>query len=339
MNITEFAQLAGVSKAAVSRYFNGGYLSAEKKAQIEAAIAQTGYHPSATAQTLRTGQTRQVGVVLPSLGSERCAQMTEGMAPVLEQAGYQLLLLPCAGDHRREAAALELLQQGRVDGLLFIATTFSREHRQILDVLKAPIVLLGQQYPGQSSISHDDLGAAKAMTRLLLNQGRTIPAFIGVTLQDRAAGAARRRGFEEAVREAELTVPQARMLFAQSTMESGFQQARRLFTQPGPRPDCLLCATDAVALGAMEYCRSAGLQIPEDVMVASIGDSRPGRTAGLTSAHLHDRTAGRRAAALLLEQLQDPKASPRSEVLGFECCPRATTGSLEPLDPKYFWTD
>ena len=27
MNITEFAKAAGVSKAAVSRYFNGGYLS------------------------------------------------------------------------------------------------------------------------------------------------------------------------------------------------------------------------------------------------------------------------------------------------------------------------
>ena len=32
MNITEFAAYAGVSKAAVSRFFNGGYLSAEKKA-------------------------------------------------------------------------------------------------------------------------------------------------------------------------------------------------------------------------------------------------------------------------------------------------------------------
>ena len=43
MNITAFAQYAGVSKAAVSRYFNGGYLSAEKRAQIAAAVEATGY--------------------------------------------------------------------------------------------------------------------------------------------------------------------------------------------------------------------------------------------------------------------------------------------------------
>lgn len=46
MNITEFARIAGVSKAAVSRYFNGGYLSEEKRAQIAAAQKATGYRPS-----------------------------------------------------------------------------------------------------------------------------------------------------------------------------------------------------------------------------------------------------------------------------------------------------
>ena len=41
MNITEFAAYAGVSKAAVSRFFNGGYLSAEKKAAIAKAVCWT----------------------------------------------------------------------------------------------------------------------------------------------------------------------------------------------------------------------------------------------------------------------------------------------------------
>ena len=58
MNITAFAQYAGVSKAAVSRYFNGGYLSAEKRAQIAAAVEATGYRPSMQAQMLRTRRTK-----------------------------------------------------------------------------------------------------------------------------------------------------------------------------------------------------------------------------------------------------------------------------------------
>ncbi len=339
MNITEFARLAGVSKASVSRYFNGGYLSNEKREQIEAAIARTGYQPSAQAQMLRTRRTRQVALVLPRLTSERCAAMAQGVTEALAGGDYQLQLLPTEGDARRELAALELLAQGRVDGLIWVASVITREHKAMLDGLKRPLVLLGQQHPGCSSVCWDDLGAAKAVTAAMVAGGRTTPALLGGTLQDRAAGAARRRGFEEAVREAGLAVPQSRMLFAQFTMDSGFQQARRLFTGVGPAPDCILCATDAIALGALEYCRSAGLRVPEDVMLAALGDSRPGRLAGLTSARLDFRLGGSRAAARLLELLEDQDSPPRSETLGFELRERASTGTETPLDAADYWSD
>ena len=104
MNITEFAQYAGVSKAAVSRYFNGGYLSADKRAVIEAAVEVTGYHPSAQAQMLRTRRTRQVGVILPKLSSDSCPRIVEGIGSVLEESGYQLLLINTANDKVKEYA-------------------------------------------------------------------------------------------------------------------------------------------------------------------------------------------------------------------------------------------
>ncbi len=42
MNISEIAKLAGVSSAAVSRYFNNGYISEEKKEAIRKVVEQTG---------------------------------------------------------------------------------------------------------------------------------------------------------------------------------------------------------------------------------------------------------------------------------------------------------
>ena len=55
MNISEFAEYAGVSKSAVSRYFNNGYLSVDKREKIEKAIEETGYSPSFSAQAIRRG--------------------------------------------------------------------------------------------------------------------------------------------------------------------------------------------------------------------------------------------------------------------------------------------
>ena len=105
MNITAFAQYAGVSKAAVSRYFNGGYLSAEKRAQIAAAVEATGYRPSMQAQMLRTRRTRQIGVIMPRLSSESCARMVEGISRVLDDQNYQLLLITLY--HQDENKAIE----------------------------------------------------------------------------------------------------------------------------------------------------------------------------------------------------------------------------------------
>ena len=281
MNITEFAAYAGVSKAAVSRYFNNGYLSADKRAAIEKAVAETGYRPSMQAQMMRTRRTRQIGVIMPKLSSESCARMVEGISRVLDEQGYQLLLVNTANENEREVKALDTLRHDAVDGIILIATFFTPEHQAVLDSLKIPVVILGQQYGGYSSVYHDDFGAARAATAHMLEKGRRAPGFLGATMLDMAVGQA-----------------------------------------------CLFCATDTIAIGALQYCRSHGLRVPEDIMIAAVGDSRAGRVAyvPLTSVHLHYRTAGDKAARLLLEMLADPHTKPRGLQLSWELKCRASTG-------------
>lgn len=327
MNITEFAQYAGVSKAAVSRYFNGGYLSAEKRAQIEAAVEATGYRPSMQAQMLRTRRTRQVGVILPKLSSDSCPRMVEGIGSVLEESGYQLLLINTANDTKKELQALDTLRQHTVDGIILIAALYTPEHKALLEHLHVPIVILGQNFPGCCSVYHDDAGAAQSATAHMLAKGRRAPGYIGVTLLDKCAGQQRRAGFEAALKAAGLPLHPERMAVAKFSQESGYEQTAKLLER-SLHIDCLFCATDAIALGAMQYCREHGIRIPEDVMIASVGDSKVGRNAfvPLTSAHLHYKTAGRDAAALLMDLLADPHAVPRSQMLGFELMERESTG-------------
>ena len=270
MNITAFAQYAGVSKAAVSRYFNGGYLSAEKRAQIAAAVEATGYRPSMQAQMLRTRRTRQIGVIMPRLSSESCARMVEGISRVLDDQNYQLLLINTANDNTREVRALDTLRHDTVDGIILIATMFTPEHHAVLQSLHVPVVIVGQQYPGFSCVFHDDFGAAQAATAHMLQKGRRKPGYLGVT--------------------------------------------------------------DSIALGALQYCRSHSLRVPEDIMIAAVGDNRIGRVAyvPLTSAHLHYRTAGDKAARLLLDMLADPHAEPQMIKLDYELKCRASTGDDNP---------
>ena len=102
MNISEIAKMAGVSNAAVSRYLNNGYLSEEKRAVIRRVIEETGYRPSAQAQTLRTGQTKTVGVILPRIDSFSIGSVMTGIDATLERKGFRLLLADTHNDPAKE---------------------------------------------------------------------------------------------------------------------------------------------------------------------------------------------------------------------------------------------
>ena len=116
MNISEFAKAAGVSKSAVSRYFNDGYLSEEKRRQIEQALEKTGYVPDLSARSVKTRVTKLIGVIMPKLSSESCARVTEGISEVLRAEGYQLLLVNTSNDERREIDSLRAqLEEAKAD--------------------------------------------------------------------------------------------------------------------------------------------------------------------------------------------------------------------------------
>lgn len=329
MNISQFAKEAGVSVSAVSRYFNNGYLADDKRARIEEALERTGYVPSYSARTVRTKVTKLVGVILPKLSSESIAHVTEGIGEVLGKEGFELLLVNTANDYNREISSLELFRTNRVDGVILLASVFTDLHRSLLKKMRVPTVIVGQKLKGFNCVCHNDLGAAYSMTRLMLDKGAKIPAFIGANPDDAAAGRDRREGFEKAVREAGLTADPALCEIAQFSMDSGYEKAARLFAGK-KKPDCIFCATDNIAAGAMLYCRENGIRIPEDVMIAGVGDSRIGKVlyVPLSSAHLHYKTAGTEGANMLLAQLKSGSGVNRIMQLEYDIVERESTNRI-----------
>ena len=152
MTINEIAEMAGVSRATVSRYLNQGYVSQEKRERIREAIEKTGYQPSSQAQTLRTKKTKLVGVILPKISSDTVSRMVAGISDVLSKRGYQLLLANTNNDTEEELKYLNLFKDNQVDGILFIATIFSHRHKKILKEYRVPVVILGQRLDGFSCV-------------------------------------------------------------------------------------------------------------------------------------------------------------------------------------------
>ncbi len=326
MNINDIAKLAGVSKSAVSRYLNNGYLSAEKQKQIELVIRQTGYKPSTQARLMRSKKSKFIGVVIPKIHSESVSRMVAGISEVLADAGFQLLLANTANNPEREVAYLDSFRENSVDGIIFIATIFTPSIKAVLKSISIPLVIMGQQLDGFSCVCHDDARAAHDLTALMLSKGRRYPGYLGVTPRDIAAGQHRRDGFLQALSEYGIPAKNADMRIADFTIRSGYEQTRELLACR-PKIDCLFCATDSIAAGAVQYLREAQKTVPGDLILTGFGDSGISSvlTTSLTTAHIYYKTAGETAAKLLLDYLRQENTARQSIQLGYEIIEREST--------------
>lgn len=320
MNIAEIARRAGVSSAAVSRYFNHGYISEEKRDRIRQVVEETGYRPSLQAQTLRTRKTRLIGVILPKIDSAAAiGSMVAGILSVLNEKGYQLLLADTQNNPKKELEYLSVFNEKQVDGVIFIATVLGNAHKKALKNMQVPVVLAGQLLSGFFCVYHDDYHAFYDMTRLILEKERRRLGFISVFHQDKAAGLDRYRGYCHAVREAGLEELESHYVIADFTMESGYEKAKELLESWGDL-DGILCATDSIAIGAMQYLKERGIRIPGEIMVTGHGDSVLSRVVepALTTIRYSYEESGRLAASILLEILEKGESPMKEVKMGYE---------------------
>lgn len=319
MTINEIAELAGVSRATVSRYLNQGYISAEKKEAVRKVIEETGFVPSSNAQTLRTKKTKLIGVILPKINSDSISRMVAGITSVLGTQGYQVLLANTDNNEKKEVEFLQLFQEHRVDGVILIATIFSKEHKKALKDLKVPVVIMGQYLSGYSCVYHDDMGAAEAVTDLMVKAGGKVFGFLGTTNRDEAVGQGRKKGFLLSLKKAKISVSAEDMKEAAFSSESGYEMTRELLEQ-NPKIDSLFCATDNIAIGAIECLREMKKRIPEDIQVIGFGDSKVARviTPRLTTVHLAYMTSGEEAARMILDVLGQKETAKREIKMGYQ---------------------
>ena len=324
MTIKEIAGLAGVSSAAVSRYLNGGYISEEKKERIRKVIEETGYHPSAQARILRTKRACLVGVVVPKINSESISRVTAGIGQVLSSRGYQMLLASTDNRPEKEIQYLKLFENYPVDGIILIGTVITAEHRKFLKNAKVPVVVVGQYTKYANCIYHDDYGAGKAMGKLAasLNQrsGGGHIAYIGVTREDKAAGAAREDGFRAGLKSAGIELDGDYVRLSEFRTDSGYNAVLALLEEKDDI-DIISCATDTIAAGAIEALHAYEKRgmAHRRVTVTGFGDNQllKAVSGGIPTIHFGYKTSGIRSAELLLDVIERGEKIPIEMKLGF----------------------
>ncbi len=308
VTMKEIARLANVSSATVSRVLNNsGYVSDDVRKRILKIIDETGYIPSEHAKALRTKQSNVIGVILPKLSTETASRIVNGISEELAKHSYQILLTNTNLDPKKEIEYVKLLKSKQVDGIILLATNRGEDLLNEINKLQIPFVATGQEIEGVPSVINNNFHAAKEITNLLIEKGHRNIAFIGVDEADYEVGHKRKAGYLAALEENQLPVVDEWIAKAEFTIESGYTAAKEIFNASSEKPTAIIAVTDRLAIGAMEYLKEQGLNVPSDVALTGMGASDLSKYVHpkLTTIDFLSEHTGAEAARTLLRILQE----------------------------------
>jgi DNA-binding LacI/PurR family transcriptional regulator len=322
--LEDVAARAGVSRATVSRVVNGSpNVSDAVRHAVEAAIDEMGYSPNRAARSLAAARSETIALVVsePSVrlfADPFFAGTTLGVTRALTGSRYQLVLLMTSAEDDRDRIERHLVRGGADGALLLSARADDPLARHLADA-GIRCVVAGRP-PADADVGYVDAdnagGAQRAVAHLLARGCRTVGTVTGPA--DMVPGAARRAGWEMALRDAGATAD-AELAAAADFTRAGGDAATRSLLARRPDVDGLFVASDLMALGALDALRAAGRRVPDDVAVVGFDDTELARSSDppLTTVRQPIEQLGAEMARLLIAQL-DEDAPPAGVVLRTE---------------------
>jgi LacI family transcriptional regulator len=266
------------------------------------AADELGYRPSELARALVRRTSRIVGVLVGDIVDPYFAEIARGVEDVATSVGH--LTMVCNTERRPEAelAHLDVLRDYHPAGVVFASSgsesSALREAVADIQEFGTAVVTLATRDLDCPSVLVDNRAAAREATEHLLSLGHRRIAFVEGPAH---AGGERLEGFRAAIDAA---------------------GAEAVVLSEHPLPDAILGVDDDVAISVLTALRRAGVDVPGEVSVAGIGDTRPARLVDLTTVALPLHELGELAARVILEGAEGDVVLPHRLVRRATTAPR-----------------
>ncbi len=325
----DVALLAGVSVQTVSYVVNSSpVITAETRLRVQQAIEQLDYHLDATAQSLRSGKSKVIGLLIPDFDNPHHIQIIKGVQEVLNAHDYTLVLSTTEFKPERERKILTALSHQTLAGLIVTMSSveLSRHELDRLQRMGKPIVSI---YPwGQTMdtvVGRWDKGAEQMMDYLTSLGHKRIGLIHGVFQP--FLGMERIEAYQKYLDKAGIPYDERLVVHCGSSYQCGFEATEELLAIK-PRPTAILGINDVMAFAAIQAILRKGLRVPEDISVAGFDDIELSSlvTPALTTVRVDGFEIGRQLAQLLFARLADPDLPLQREELPVELIVRNSTG-------------
>lgn len=277
--IKDIAKICGVGVSTVSRAINNHPdINPETKEKIMNTIKEYGYVPNNSARNLKRVDAKAIAVLVKGISNPFFSNMIKVIEEECKKKRYSMELSHIETDEDEVDAALKVVKEKRLRGIIFLGGLFSHSDEK-LKKLNVPLVfstagsipenISKNQY---SNIGVDDRKESARMVDYLIRLGHRNIAIVVAEAEEESIGKLRLEGYYDALQAHNIPVNpkliyQTRDDIGHFSMENGYLTARKL-VESGEQFSAVYAVADALAIGAIRALLEAGVRVPDDVSVA-----------------------------------------------------------------------
>ena len=276
VTLHDVAELAGVSRSAVSRTFTQGASVSEKmRIKVEQAAQQLGYSPNALASSLTTGRTKLIGLVSDNFHNPIFLEVFDQFTRILQESGLRPLIVNLT-DETDPSNSVRMLRQYSVDAVIVASSTLPPSFAKAFHEAGVPVVHTFGRFaptPEVHVVGIDNVECGRMAARELVARGYRRIGYLGgpttaTSAQDRHAG------FTQELQQhphIETTITYA----TRYSFEAG--RAAMLEALGDQRAEAYFCGDDVLSIGAISALRDHGLTPGVDVGIIGLNDMKMAR--------------------------------------------------------------
>jgi len=309
--IVDVAAEANVSKSTVSLVLKGSPLiKGETAERVKAAAIKLGYVYNRKAGELRGNSSNAIGVVINDLMNPFFAEVLVGIERKLVDAGYVVLMAHTREDVGLQDKVLQSMREHNVAGIMLCpALNTSRNLVKTIESWGIPLTVFVRNLgPGSYDFAGGDSeqGVFLATTHLL-NVGHKKVGFLGG--QKGVVFNQRMDGYKKALKEKGIAFSED-LVFNANPSRSGGYEAMNALLSSKQQIKAAVCYNDVAAFGALSALGEKGLRAGSDFALMGFDNildtahSNP----PLSTIDIHPTDLGEKAAAILLQRIQEPDA-------------------------------
>lgn len=333
VTVIDIAKAAGVSKSTVSLVLQGSPLVNEAtRAKVNGVMRDLGYVYNRGAATLRqtSAKSRIIGMVVNDLTNGFFAELAVGVDMVVQSAGFVQFLANTAENVDRQQEVIASMREHGISGLIVspARATTALDLKAITEA-GIPVVTAVRNVPGAkcSSLVSDNAAGTFAAVRHLVSLGHKRIAFVG-GYPDTMVFEERLRGYSEGLKASGIAPHDTYIIPSSAARAGGVEAIGKALKLPDP-PTATVCFNDAVAFGVCDGLRGQGMEPGHAFGVVGFDDVIEAKATvpALTTVSVDPQAMGRKAAQLLLKQINAGKAEAEAVTTAVRLVVRESCGA------------